>query len=46
MRPSDNLATLVEKFHDAGKHLTSRPTFRDAEMGLADCAQRERIETL
>jgi predicted HTH domain antitoxin len=37
---------LVERFHDAGKRLTSRVTFGDAEMGAADRAQKERIEVL
>ena len=37
---------LVQKFHDAGKRLTSKPEYTDEEMGAVDQAQVQRLEAL
>ena len=46
MQPDEDLATLVERFHEAGKRLPSRSVFGNQEMGAADRAQRERVGAL
>ena len=37
---------LVDKFHAAGKRLTSKVEHTDEEMGSVDQAQQQRLQTL
>ena len=46
MQRDDEIAALVQRFHDAGKHLTSKPEFSDREMLAVDQAQVQRLEAL
>jgi hypothetical protein len=46
MQRDDETAALVQRFHDAGKHLRSKPEFSDREMLAVDQAQVQRLEAL